>query len=358
MYTLIVFAAVISFIYLLITLNKKTFKFFITGLDSGFTFSDLTLLLKVAKICDLEEPTSLFYSMNSLQKCMLQISNITNTSAGDQSLQLVLSKLFDFRTKLQNKSDDKKSIESTLFLEKGQTLRIVLPGKGVFASEIVANGKELVISIPKQKNLIPIPGEEWVNKTINVYLWRKGDARYVFDTTVLHNNVYLGKSALVLKHSNQLVRTQKRKSVRAKCSIYGQLFIVKDPNVDVYSVESRNGYKCMIEDISESGALIRIGGKGVQNVKIKLQFNIKNMLIVMFGVVRTIEFSESRNQTLLHFECINIDPVMRNNVLKYVYDIIPQNEKEILEALEETENDENNDSDKNSDTESDMYGIY
>ena len=71
------------------------------------------------------------------------------------------------------------------------------------------------------------------------------------------------------------------------------LYIIKKDKVDVTAIETHNGFRCLIEDISEAGALIRIGGKGVQNVKIKLQFNIQNKLILMVGVVRTVEYNEA-----------------------------------------------------------------
>ena len=333
---IIVILAVMGAIY---TAFKPRINFFITGLDSGFSFSEISLLWTAAELCNLEQPTSLFYSMPSLTKCMTQISNMTGSDNSPKN-QLIMTKLFNYRTKIQNEADDKKGMATTHSLDKGQTLRIILPGKGVFASEIVGNGNFLVINVPRQQNLIPYPGEEWVGKVISVYLWRKGDARYVFDTTVTQNGLFLGKSALFLKHSANLVRTQKRKAVRVKCQIYGMLYIIKKDKVEVTAIETQNGFRCLLEDISESGALIRIGGKGVQNVKIKLQFNIHNKLVLMVGVVRTVEFNEQQNQSLLHFECTHIDNAMRNEVLKFVYNMMPENEKEVLEALNQTEADE------------------
>lgn len=339
MYTLIVLIIVLIFFSALgciYTLFKTRINFFITGLDAGFSFSDLALLWTAAELCDLKEPTALFYSMPALTKCMTQISNQTNAD-GTPKNQLLMSKLFDYRTKIQNEADEKKGLTTTQSLDKGQKLRIILPGKGVFASEIMNNGNQIVIGVPKQNNLIPYPGEEWVGKVISVYLWRKGDARYVFDTTVLQHGLFLGKSALFLKHSANLMRTQKRKAVRVKCEIYGMLYIQKKDNVEMNAIETQNGFRCLIEDISESGALIRIGGKGVQNVIIKLQFNINTKLILMVGTIRTVEYSEEKNQSLLHFECTHIETSMRNEVLKFVYNLLPETEKEVLQALEETE---------------------
>lgn len=352
MYTvtfLIIILVILTAMGAVYTAFKQRINFFITGLDSGFSISEISLLWQAAELCSLEQPTSLYYSLPSLTKCMTQISNMTNND-NSQKNQLIMTKLFDYRTKIQNEADDKKGMTTTHSLEKGQTLRIILPGKGVFTSEIVGNGNFLVINVPRQKNLIPFPGEEWVGRVISVYLWRKGDARYVFDTTVTQNGLFLGKSSLFLKHSSNLVRTQKRKAVRVKCQIYGMLYIIKKDKVDVTAIETQNGFRCLIEDISEAGALIRIGGKGVQNVKIKLQFNIQNKLILMVGVVRTVEYNEAENQSLLHFECTHIDTTMKNEILKFVYNMLPESEKEVLEALEQTETDEataqNNDTEK------------
>ena len=342
MYTvtfLIIVFVILAALGAVYTTFKTRINFFVTGLDAGFSIADLALLWQTAELCNLEQPTSLFYSLPALTKCMTQISNQTSAEGGQKN-QVLMSKLFDYRTKIQNEADDKKGLSSTRYLDKGQPIRIILPGKGVFSSEIVNNGNQIVINVPKQKNLIPYSGEDWVGKVISVYLWRKGDARYVFDTTVTQAGLFLGKSSLFLNHSSNLVRTQKRKSVRVKCEIYGMLYIIKKDSVDINAIETQNGFRCLIEDISESGALIRIGGKGAQNVKIKLQYNINNRLVLMVGVIRTVEYNPEKNQSLLHFECTHIETSMRNEVLKFVYNMLPENEKEVLEALEQTEADE------------------
>lgn len=320
---------------------KHKIQFFITGLDSGFSITDISLLWKVSQICDLDIPNSLFYSIDALSKCMTQITTQASNDGTEktQKFQTLLSKLYDYRTKIQNESDDKKGMSTTRSLEKGQKLRIILPGKGVFASEIVNNGNQMVINVPKQKDMIIIPGEQWVGKVVSVYLWKTGDARYVFDTTVTDHGLYLGKSALFLKHSANLVRTQKRKSIRVKCQINATLYILRKGVTDINRIETQNGYRCILEDISESGALIRIGGKGAQNVKLKLQFTMRNHLILMVGIVRTVEYNAEKNQSLLHFECTHIEQQMKNEILSFVYNTLPENEKEVLEALEQTDSD-------------------
>ena len=136
-----------------------------------------------------------------------------------------------------------------------------------------------------------------------------------------------------------MIRSQKRNAIRAKCKIYGDLYILKDKVIDYNAVESVPGYRCLIEDISENGALIKIGGKGMPNVRIRLQFKLDDKLIDMFGIVHNVEFDEESNQSKLHFECIHTEPEMRNIILAYVYNILTESEKEIFDALSLTESD-------------------
>ncbi|MBR6193085.1 MAG: PilZ domain-containing protein, partial [Treponema sp.] len=96
-------------------------------------------------------------------------------------------------------------------------------------------------------------------------------------------------------------------------------------------------------DISEDGALIRVGGAGKSNVRIKLQFDLNGSFIMMYGVVRGVEYNKDIEQSRLHFECTHIDATMKNAILAFVYNVLPENEKEINEAMAESENDEKED---------------
>ena len=175
MYILIGIIIAISIILALAGLYsvfKQRIEFYITGLDQKFSISDLNLLWKVSQLCDLDYPKALFWSMPSLTKCMSHITSQAAASGteNDPATQALITKLFDYRTKLQNQTDDKKGIESTMYLDRDQKLRIILPGKGVFSSKVLNNGKEIIIAVPRQKDMIPFTAEEWVGKFISVYL--------------------------------------------------------------------------------------------------------------------------------------------------------------------------------------------
>ena len=345
--SLVVLIAIFRVVYLF----KDNIKFFSTGLDSGFKLTEIYLLWKLAKIADLEDPLTLYWSLPALEKGIAAtISNAKNNGLEhSKKTQDFLAKLYAYRTKLELNPKNKKGLTSTKFIDVGQKIRVILKGRGVFSAEVLNNSKDLIISLPLQNNQITIAGVDWVGMMMSVYLWRKDDAAYVFDTYVRENSMFNGKSILCLSHTDNLLRTQKRRSVRCECHIYAQMYIIKSETADLKSMETQPGLKCLLEDISEDGALIRIGGKGVSNLHIKLQFTIGESFIVMSGFVRGVEYDEEKNQSKLHFECTYIDTPMKNAILSYVYNVIPDEEKEIIQAMELAEKDEKNREDTKSD---------
>lgn len=341
---------VIALIARLYVVNDKMIQFYSKGLDSNFKLSEINTLWKLAKKTELEDPVSLFISFNILNNCIAQIITEArqNGTSNSFKMQQFLTKLYDYRTRITLDAEGKKGMENTRHIDIGQRLRIILPGKGVFASKLLSNGENLIVTLPRQEDkknhrYIVIEKDVWKSHNISVYFWRKGDAGYAFDTEVVDANVFQGQECLYLKHSEKLDRTQKRQSVRVPCNFYAQMYFIKEEVVDYNSVNTDDGFRCLLEDISEDGALIRIGGEGKPNIKIKLQFDLNGTFIMMYGVVRAVEYNKEINQARMHFECTHIEPAMRNSILAYVYNVLPDAEKEKNEALAASENDEKED---------------
>lgn len=341
-------AVILGITFLIVLVLTRLFKhfsghikFFAAGMDQKFNMSEISTLWKLAKMCDLEEPISLFYSVPSLSRCITHIIEEAEEKGTQDTPQIqeFLSKLYKYRTKIELESDQKKGLDSTKGLDKGQKLRIILPGKGLFESQILNNGRELIIKLPTQKGVLKLKGEEWLDQDISIYLWRKGDANYVFDSRVLATSVFNGQSALFITQSDKIFRAQKRRSVRCECHVPAALYIIKDALVNYSTVETAPGYKCILEDISEDGAMIRIGGKGVANTQIKIQFELEGAFILMFGIIKAVEYNAEINQSRLHFECTHVEPTMKNYILSFVYKVLPERQKEIFAALTQTEED-------------------
>lgn len=339
--------AVISLIARLYIVNDKMIQFYSKGLDSNFKLSEIRTLWTLAKKTELEDPLALFVSVNVLNKCIIHFMNDARQSGIENSFktQQFLTKLYDYRTRITLDSQGNRKLESTKSLDIGQRLRIILPGKGVFAAKLLSNGQNLIVSLPRQEDknnhrFIVLEKETWLDHMVSVYFWRKGDAGYAFDSKVFETGNFQGQDCLFLDHSNKLDRTQKRQSVRVPCNIYAQMYFLKNDVVDYNAVNTDGGYRCLLEDISEDGALIRVGGAGKANIRIKLQFDLNGTFVMMYGVVRSVEYNKEIEQSRLHFECTHIDPAMKNSILGFVYNVIPAEEKDKNEALKESENDE------------------
>lgn len=335
---LVTVICVILFVRLLV-LFQVQIQFFMMGQDKGFKFKEILLLWKLAKQSEIDEPLKLYMSVPTLNMAISKIvmDSKNNGTESLESVQNFISKLYEYRTKIDIEHENRRGLDSTKYLEKGQKIRLILKGAGIFTSEILSVGHELIIRLPLQKNIRKLEGPAWVTKEVSVYLWRKGDAGYVFDTRVTNEGIFQGQSAIYLAHSNFLERTQKRKSIRGACQISAQLYFIDEDIPDYDAVEVEPGYKCLLEDISEDGAMIRIGGRGKQNVKIKIQFEIDDKMIIMFGVIRAVEFNEKANQSRLHFECLHVETDMKNAILTFIYRDLSEERKDELTALAEVE---------------------
>ncbi|MBP3366961.1 MAG: PilZ domain-containing protein [Treponema sp.] len=321
--------------------QRQKIQFFSHGFDFSFRFSEIAALWKLAGACEIEEPLSLYYSELSVNKCIVKVIASAKADGTEKSVsvQRMLGSLYKIKTHIMIALDKKNGLESTQSLAEGQRICMIYKGKGVFNSKVLSNGQNITVLLPVQISKASgraeaLPAELWLGKTVSVYFWRKGDAGYTFDTEVAGSGFFRSDKALFLRQSSRLERTQKRQSVRYKCEIYARLFLSWTPEEKHgEKPEADAGYKCLLEDISEDGAMIRIGGRGVPDTPIMLQFELNGSLVIMHGIVRAVEWNKNIGQSRLHFECMHIDRSMRNTVLTYIYNVMPPEQKEINEAI-------------------------
>lgn len=330
--------------------EARTFAHFCaTGLDSGFKLPQILLLSRIGKETGLKDRSSLFWSVQSLDRCIAEIVMRTRRtgSENDAETQSLLSRLYAYRTSVElDQSKKKRGLETTKDIAAGQRVRILMRGVGVFGSKVLKiNPSNIALEFPKGTPALPATSVDWNHKTVSVYFWRHEDAGYVFDTVTIPDAASEGRAILHVAHSNALIRSQKRKSVRAKCSIYAQMYLIKPGESLDGTMEPEPGMKCLIEDLSEDGAMVVIGGKAVRDMSIKLQFMVHNVLIVMAGIIRGFEYNQETNQSRIHFECNQLNPRMKNAILTFVYNVLPEEEKEILDAIRLTEEDDLEESD-------------
>ena len=331
---LIIIIAVSGVLMLVLFLTSKEragwLQFYAKGKDSGFSFREIEILRQLAVKSNLEEPSSLFWSQHQLDLCIRSLVRSIHLSGsdGDQRNQDFLSKLYDFRKKVEmEKPRIKNGISNSRQISEGQNLRILVPGSGVFKSQTVKNTNSyLTISRPTSSKLSGT--FSWQGLKISIYFWREDDAGYVFDSEVQDEVFSKGISSLKISHSDSLFRTQKRKSVRIKLHKSAFLYpmIGEEEN---NKLEVRAGLKCYLEDLSDTGCAITVGGKAQGGMRIKVQFALKNVPIVMCGTVRSVEYKEDLNRSLLHVEADLLPIEIRNIILGEVFGMLPEEEEDL-----------------------------
>jgi len=329
---IIVVASLLVILLLSMKDKKKSgwIQFYAKGKDSGFSFKEIELLHKLAVKTKLESPASLFTSQNQLDTCIRSfVRSIRLSGTGDEkNNQDFLSKLYDYRKKIEmEKPRVKNGISNSRQISEGQNLRILLEGMGVFKSQVVKTTNQyLTVSRPTSGKLSGT--FSWQSQKLSVYFWREEDAGYVFDTEVLDEVFSKGIASLKIGHSESLFRTQKRKSVRLKMHKAAFLYPVTNDE-DVNKIETNPGLKCFLKDLSDTGCAITIGGKAVAGLRIKVQFALNNVPICMSGTVRSLEYKEDMNKSVLHVESDPLPIEIRNMILGEVFGMLPEDEEDL-----------------------------
>ncbi|MDR1908515.1 MAG: PilZ domain-containing protein [Spirochaetaceae bacterium] len=311
-------------------------QFYAKGKDSGFSFKDIELLRQLAVKSELEEPSSLFWSQDQLDRCIKAM--IRNSKAAGEhknpEVQEFLSRLYDYRKRIElDRPKSLQGLTSTRELQEEQRLRILLSGTGVFGSYIIKNTRDyLTIARPTGENLPQ--SYRWRGSQVSIYFWRNEDAGYVFDTDVLDEVYSKGISALQIRHSDSVFRTQKRKSTRIKTHWPAFLYLLADGETSD-NIESTPGLKCFIEDISDGGCALSIGGKTAPGLRIKIQFEIDKDPLIMCGTVRSVDYKEGENRSLLHVEAEVMPLTTRNHIMAQVFGMVDDEEGLPLRILDD-----------------------
>lgn len=315
--------------------EKKSYskvQFFAKGKDAGFSFKEIEMLRQLAKKSELEDPVSLFWSVKQLDLCIksfLKKIQLTGEER-NQETQDFLSKLYEYRKKIEMEQPRYKlGIKSSRSISETQHLRILIDGLGVFKAQVKRNSDRF-LTINKPSNSQLPPNFVWKGQKLAIYFWRKEDAGYVFDTYVLDEALSGNSPVLHLAHSDSLFRTQKRKNIRRRTHKSAYLYLPKDTEVPEQP-ETEPGLRCIIEDLSESGCAVVIGGRARDGLKVKIQFELDSIPVVMNGTVRSSEYDDKTNRSLLHIEADPLSIKTRNLILAEVFGVRPQDE--YLEAF-------------------------
>ncbi|MDR1932029.1 MAG: PilZ domain-containing protein [Spirochaetales bacterium] len=299
-------------------------EFYLRGKESGFGFGEINVLRKVALENRMKDPAALYWSIRQLDRC-IRGSILRIRSRGkldDLESTRFLQKLFNFRKQVEfNQPKYRSGLRSSRNMLKGQKVRIPIPGVGVFESQVVENMRQYItLAHPRGTNRLP-PGHSWRNMKIDVFFWRVEDAEYYFETQVIEDLYDKKEPALHIAHSDNLIRAQKRGSVRLNISQPVSLYPLRGIEAANEIIETRQGYKGRMIDLSEDGFAVRVGGKAKAGIPVKIQLALGDDFIIMCGTVRNVTYNQKVNQSALHAQAVKPSDKMRISILTQVYGI-------------------------------------
>jgi len=300
-------------------------EYYARGKEVGFTFSEARAVLDMSRIAGVTDPTASLWSIRELDACIKAFDKKFRAEGKerDRSTLHFMEKLYEFRKRLEFELPKYKSgITSSRFIRPNQRVRVLVEGVGVYSSTVIdSNERYLVVSYPVGGR-IP-SGFQWKGSRVSVYFWRQEDAGYIFDTYVLEDLRIRDIPVLQLGHSESLLRTQKRKSLRVRSRMPAYLYLLKRLEGAYEKPERVPGLKCVVQDLSEDGVSVLIGGRGKVGLLVKAQFYIGDDQIVMSGTVKGAEYDVEKKQSLLHIEAMLPSPRMRNMIRSHVYNVGP-----------------------------------
>ncbi len=298
-------------------------EFYAAGKDAGFSLRQIRLLHRVARETRLLNPSSLFWSQRSLDRCIEKIymrfyrdglEDVPGNAA-------FLDQLFAYRkTVALNQPHVRFGIQSSRNLDVGQPLTIVIERGGTFRSRITENTRtHLSIAYPAGK-VLP-RGFSWRGKGVRVVLRRRGDAAYTFTSKITGNYLNRPRPVLYIEHAERMEREQKRRSVRGPLNAPGRVLPVRAPEDVDFTPTGAGGYRCRMVDISEDGAALKVGGRAKAGIHLRVETQIDEHPVVLSGTVRKATYDEKRHLTLLHLQAEVADIVMKNRIRAYVFGI-------------------------------------
>ena len=330
------FAAVILIILFFYSRSKgetsgNWIQFYAKGKEAGFTMKDLEQIKRLVASCNIRDPVSIFKSQSQFEIVIRSIVNTLRLSgeAHDPQMQLFLSKLFDYFHKIEMQvADNSSRISDSRQIGEGQVLRVLVAGTGVYKSEVIKNFSNY-FTISRPVNSKASASIQWHGLKVSIYFWREEDAGYVFDSFIIDEVFSKGISSLKVEHNDKLFRTQKRKSLRIKFRKTAFLYLVDDAE-NPHKLEKVAGLRCMLDDISDTGCAFRINGQAVAGLRLKVQFSLDRIPTCMPGTVRSVDYKQESNTSLVHMEADPLPIAVRNHIMCEVFKLLPDEDEDEL----------------------------
>ncbi|HPB48354.1 MAG TPA: PilZ domain-containing protein [Exilispira sp.] len=328
---LLLIIVIVAAIVVIIYLRNKGVKLFKTktkdetmfeeaALIRGIPKSTVNVLLETIKFVPIKSPVLLFSSKNNFETYLIKTIialRSQNNVIGKEELERMKNVIFGLLSNLDSYFKDSKKNVSSRDIQTGKKVRIYIKDMGYFFTEVIATlDKGFVIkkpSIEKEPRSWKLP--------VTVYFWRENDAGYSFESFIedeVNESLIQG---LFIRHSDNLLRYQKRQYIRKQCKFYATYSLIE------IILDSEGKKKMKVVPPEYDGTIFDIGGGGFAmevGTKLPVKRLIKINLFIgrqnVKAVAEIIRYEISpNNKFYMHCRFAKIPVIDQNIIYEFVY---------------------------------------
>jgi c-di-GMP-binding flagellar brake protein YcgR len=287
----------------------------------GLTKDETAMLRHLAVTYKLSKPNLIFTSTNILDSCVQrQVRRLSLQEVRGESKEDTINRYYRLRNKVI-RNRDIPGIGTTHSIPVGARMRVEVQNFGQYSVTVNRNEEGFLgVSIP----VLP-PGRHvpWSKKKVKAFYWKEDDASYVFESRVVDVIVTDETQSICLKHSDNIMRSQKRvyprKGVRLPV-YFSRVRVVQEGDKKKAVVDRKDTHWGTIVDISVGGISIETTAPINRNNYVRIEFELReDYKMVAFGKVKRIEKNAARHTWLMHIQFTKIDKKDRNEIFAVLY---------------------------------------
>ena len=301
------------------TKSKEHKMFEEAAIVRGIPKDTIDAILTVIDFVPIKSPVLLFASKQNFETFLIKAlsilkskdKNLTNTD-----LTMTKNKLYSLLSNLDNYFKDLKKQVTSRELNVGKRVRIYINELGYFFTEVIASlDKGFVVKKPK----IEREPKSW-KLPVTVYFWRENDAGYSFESYIEDEVNETTIQGLLIKHSDILLRYQKRRYLRKECRFYATYSLVE---IEIDSYGKKNikvippEYDGTVFDIGGGGFAIEVVTKIAVKKLIKVSIFIGRQNIK--AIAEIVRYEKVGNKYYMHTRFVKISPSDQNIIYEFVY---------------------------------------
>jgi c-di-GMP-binding flagellar brake protein YcgR len=307
-------------------INKHTFK--TLGISVGLIPEEIKMLLNLVVNNNIKAPYTCFTNIKVLdgilKKGFHEINHKEELEDTDRDQKIAM--LFEIKAKIEANSKSNAGISSTHLVEVGQKMILFIKGKGYYYLKVLRNTHQsLLVELMSEKITRRLLAK---GEYLKVYFWREGDAGYIFESSVISQQENV--RSFEIKHSDHLLRTQKRKYRRIPVNIRGNYYPIHsivEGGKKKFSIKAEEIHPCTIVNLSAGGVRMELIDDSFderyrKEKLLKIEFSISRHECSVIGkIIRQHHFKNGKYDLTIQF--VKISTRDKNSINEKVYDYLP-----------------------------------